>query len=655
MRSTVPWQQRHALLVMAAGTIATALIVLVPELVPLIAGRDGQVWTLFNSSNYRAGDMYYYAPMIQQVLAGHVPPFPPNAAIEAGAGSPEHFRWLGYVIAAIPGLLIDDPRAPLVWALVLPAIAGFAVAMAFARTVTGRVWMALLVGILATFYFQFWQIIPVLPDSVTLSGLGKWWHLADLRLDKRMTFAEAPYDSYRYSDMFRFLLPSLSFVLLAAFALLLVQVDRHRRVWLTIIAIPAACLMAFSYPSHALIAYLLLVGFAAANLMARDWSGLRDFMAIGLTTLAFLAVAGIPELLSAGFAEDTFISAVYSPEDALSQNHIAWTTLPSLLISKYTVSFVIALALAWGQPLLRRVVAIVGIIAIVLSLTALLPPIYSGRFLGRGIDHLWFIVLAAVFLDRLAALFDRLNAASSGIVGQKGAGVAAIVAAGLLFALPAVGFTTVLRNNLDSDRRFVPLGQWDAYAWLHDNADGEMVAALNWPDIEFIAVYLPNVRTVFGNADLANRRPEVEFPRFVATWKALGLSRSKLEDWARRAVTAEMERRMKFAKNQPAPFLSEDDYAASRLAQALVYYPYISEFEGGPVATVEGTDRRSSDRFVANVLKLYDQAPAEFLVDLGVSTLVLSPFEKTLISVEALAGWQPVYENDQRSIYRRKQ
>jgi hypothetical protein len=640
---------------MAAGTIATAVIVLVPELVPLLAGRDGQVWTLFNSSNYRAGDMYYYAPMIQQVLAGHVPPFPANAVIEAGAASPEHFRWLGYVIAAIPGFLIDDPRVPLLWALVLPAILGFVVAMAIARTVTGRVWPALLVAILATFYVQFWQAVPVLPDSISLSGLGRWWHYIDLRLGKRLIYAADPYDSYRYSDMFRFLLPSLSFVLLAAFTLWLIQVDRHRRIWMTVVAIPAACLMAFSYPPHALVAYLLLVGFAAANLVARDWLGFRHFMAIGLATLAFLLIAGIPELLAAGFAEDTFASAVYSPQDALAQSRISWGTLASLLISKYTVSFAIALALVWHQPLLRRLVVIVGVIAIALSITVLLPPIFTGRFLGRGIDHLWFIVLATVFFDRLAALFELLNAVSGRIVGPRAAGVVAIIAAGLLFALPAVGFTTVLRNNLDSDRRFVPRGQWDAYTWLRDNADGETIVALNWPDIEFIAVYLPEVRTIYGNADLANRRPEAVFPGFVATWKALGLPRSKLEDWARRAVAAEMERRINFAKSQPAPFLSEDDYAASRLAQALVYYPYISEFEGGPVAIIEGRDRRSSDSFVTNVMKLYDQAPAEFLGDHDVSTLILSPFEKALISDQALADWQLVFDNDQRSIYRRKQ
>ena len=630
------------------GAIAVALLALLPELIPALVGRAGHVWTPFNSANHMGGDMYYYAPMVQQVLSGHLPPMPPNAAPGLEVGSPEAFRWLSYVIAALPGLVWSDPRLPILWATVVPPVAAFIGAALICRALTGRVWSSVAVGLLSTFYYQFWMSFPPTLNSFSPAGISEWWNRTGRGFETRLDRAASVYEGPLYSDMFRFLLPCMSLALVALFFFLLLRVDQDRKVWLTVLAIPAGCLMAFSYPSHALIAYLLLVMFAALNFCSRDWEGLLHIMAIGVACLVFLFLASVPQQLTTGFSENTFISAVYSSDDATTSDHVTWRSVISLLVSKYTLSLAAALALAWNDLQLRRAVIVVGGVTVLMSGAVLLPSLYTIRFLNRGIDHLWFVVMATVvaawLVPRVQQRWSTLSRYSTAT------GVALAVA---LFALPTVGLSALLNHNLTDGRRFVPEGQWQAYQWLAENAEGETVAALSWDDVEFIAVYMPKLRAIFSNADLSNHRPELAMAEFVGTWKDLGLTADKLKDWTQRSVEAEVRRRRVFYQKSASPFLSADDYAASRIAQAVVYYPYITRFAGEAVADGKAKAKRSSDAFVRNVLKIYADSPSGYIEARGVRTLILSPYEKALVSPAALANWQLVFETPERAIYRR--
>jgi hypothetical protein len=653
MQHVAPDPQEHCScpwdwLLIAGVAIAVALLGLLPEVIPALIGRAGHVWTPFNSANHMGGDMYYYAPMVQQVLAGHIPPMPPNADPALEAGSPEAFRWLSYVIAALPGLASSDPRLPILWGYVLPPVAAFVGAALICRALTGRVWSSVVVGLLATFYYQFWHSLPPTLRSLSPSGIAEWWNRTERGFETRLARAASVYEGPLYSDMFRFLLPCMSLALLALFFFLLLRVDQERKVWLTAMAIPAACLMAFSYPPHALIAYFLLVMFAAVNVFSRDWEGLLHIMGVGVACLVFLVLARVPQQLTAGFSENTFISAVYSSEDAIKNDQVSWRSVISLVVSKYTLSLAAALALSWNDLRLRRAVIAVGCIAVLMSGAVLLPQLYSVRFLNRGIDHLWFIVMATVVaawvVPRARQRWGSLSRHATAT------GVALAVA---LISLPAAGFSALLNHNLTDGRRFVPEGQWQAYQWLAKNAEGETVAALSWEDVEFIAVYMPKLRAIFSNADLSNQRPELAMAAFVGTWKDVGLTADKLRDWTQRSVEVEERRRRVFYKETASPFLSKDDYAASRIAQAVVYYPYITKFAGEEVADGEPKAKRASDAFVRNVLKIYADSPSGYIAAHGVRTLMLSPFEKALLAPEALANWQVEFETPERSIYRR--
>lgn len=632
---------------------AISVIVLAPELLPAYLGREGQIWTPFNSSNYRLGDMYYYASMIPQVVDGNIPPFPANQLADGPDSSPEQLRWLGYLVAATPAFLTSDPRIPLLWATTLPSVLNFLLAFAIFRSLQGKFVPALMAGLLATFYFQFWRAIPPGPETISLAGIGDWLSLSSRRLEGALGNAKAPYDYYSYSDMFRFLMPAMSFAFLSGFLAITLKVDRHRRVFISFVATVAACLMAFSYPPHTVFSYLLISAFAAVNLWARDWRGFSHFFCIGVVTLVFLFVARIPQKFLTGFDEATFISAVYGVNGGMFAD-VALSDLPVALVSKYSVSFCIVLWIAWGNALLRRFVLVTGSVVVIMSLAAVLPDLYANRILYRGIDHIWFLVLVSVVFRCLQKKSENGSRPSGSAIRKKLSHARTPLALAGLMILPIVGFSSLLERNLTDPRRFIPEGQWSAYTWLEENAQGETVAALNWDDIEFIAVYLAQTRTIFGSADLANRRPESEVARFVATWKAFGLSRATFEDWVRRSLETELDRRKSIGSQRSTPLLSTDDYASSRIALALIYFPFVREFDGTPIAG-EGRDQWSiNEAFIDKLLAVFDQTPVDgFVEKQGVRTLIVSPFEEELLPDDVLANWQLVWQSPERKIYRR--
>src|ERR1700730_8522203 len=114
-------------LAVAASAIGAAALVLSPEVLVALVGRPGQVWTLFNSANYRAGDTYYYASMIQQVLWGNIPPQPPNSV--SLLSSPENFRWVSCVGESLPGFFGAEARTVHLFTLALPSALSMAISV----------------------------------------------------------------------------------------------------------------------------------------------------------------------------------------------------------------------------------------------------------------------------------------------------------------------------------------------------------------------------------------------------------------------------------------------------------------------------------------------------------------------------------------------
>jgi hypothetical protein len=626
------------------SALGAAALVLIPEVLPAMLGRPEQVWTLFNSANYRAGDMYYYASMVQQVLHGHIPPHPPNSL--GDSGSPESFRWLSYAVASLPGLVTADVRIVHLFTLVLPTILSMTIGIGICLYLTGRLWVGFVAAFITTFFLQAWSRLASYSNSMSPQDVIEWIRYAWATFRAAFRFITSIYEPDQF-EVLRFAVPSISYGLLAGFVFTVILLDARRSLVLTLAAIVYAVLMAFSYPPHALAAYLVLISYAALNLVDRDWQGVRTFLWVGLTTILCLLLAGVPRSLMQGFAEDTFISSIYGANNLVLDTHSLGEMLSRIVLNKYVVSFIAVLYMSRGLFHLRRTVVAVGSVVLLFSLSLVFSPSTSARFLERGIDHLWLLLMSIVFwsgLDR------RLNA----VVASARAGLKALVAA-LLVVTAGFGFWVLLDINRTDARRFIPDAQWAAYDWLAKNASGQTIAALNWDDIEFIAVYHGDIKSVFGPSDLANSKPEIAMIRYVSTWKELGLQRNQLVKWLENAAQADFKRLANFALRRPTPFLSEDEFAASRIAAALVYYPYIARFNGDPVATTDASGWHTAPSFIDNVTKMFDEAPEKgFLSGAGVRLILLSNFERKFIDESRLKDYDTVYQSTSRTVLRRR-
>jgi len=631
-------------LAIGISAIAAAVVVLSPEVFVAFAGRPGQVWTLFNSANYRAGDMYYYASMVQQVLWGNIPPRPPNSDFRLA--SPENFRWASYAIASLPGFFGFGTRTVHLFTLALPSALSMAIGMSLGLLLTKRHWPSFMSALLSTFFLQIWISLTIYPSTPSFGSILTWFTQIGSSFDTSLSATMNIYELDQLA-MLRFAVPAIAYTLLAGFVFVLIALDRKKNHVLIALAIGLGSLLAFSYPPSCIVGNVVLATYAFAAVLERDWDRAKVLLSIGITIILVLALAGAPQLFLKGFESDTFISAIYGSQILKFQNISAGAALLHLAINKYTLTFGYMLYGARNSIPIRRIVTTTSVALLAFSASVLLEPSIYSRFLERGIDHLWFLLVSIVFWSELAVLVDRLRPTSGTLVKVSTALIAILVAGS--------GFLSLYKTNSVDARHFVPEGQWKAYEWLSQNASGQTIAALNWDDIEFIAVYHGKLKCVFGPADLANVRPEVAVLSYVSTWKELGLKRETLEAWASRSAETEFTRIQAFLNRRSTPFLTPEDFAASRIVSALVYYPYIDRFEGGPVASSDEKGWHTNPHFVDNVLRMFDQAPVNgFLDRAGVRYILLSPNEMKYLDGDRLKNFETAFRSQDRIVLMRR-
>ena len=69
----IAMRRTKSIVLAIVGIVLCSALVVAPDLVPRFIGKLGYVWTPFNSSNFRVGDAYYYAPWVREALSGQWP------------------------------------------------------------------------------------------------------------------------------------------------------------------------------------------------------------------------------------------------------------------------------------------------------------------------------------------------------------------------------------------------------------------------------------------------------------------------------------------------------------------------------------------------------------------------------------------------------
>lgn len=638
-----PQRAEHLAPILAIfGMLICALIAALPELAPAMVGRAGHVWTPFNSSNFRVGDLYYYAPWVRQVLDFQVPLRPPTAgALDTGA-TVENIRAAPYLLAALPGAVLADFRS-----VILADIAFSAALFFLSFYVLGLVLLrspcpSFLAAFAAYFFSGLWQAIAHNGSYLTLLGqspsVAQWFDFSLNSVGSRWAILLDPTEYDYVSDAFRYMNLSFSAPLLTSQLVAAVMLF-YRATYLRALATFILSLaIAFSYPSHPLIGYLALIALAAAALAGGQRRNFVALMLTGSAVAATLLGIGYPAMVRDAVAGTAMLQAVYVGGGVAVGPLDPRALLYTILLNKYLWTTLLIVGLFWSDRRARIAVGAVGVAVTLVSFVTLLnPPDLWQRFLARGIEVPWggFVAIGIVRGLLLLTKPRRDGVAA----GQRALIIGLIIAA---IAVPAIGLGRFAVRNTENLSRFISQDRWDAYRWVAEHVPRRAaVAALDWNDLVFLPMYT-NASLTTGHADLSGRSPEEQLRRFVFVWKLMGRSEADLANFVRGSVPALLRRGL--GNPRKPPMNDPTEYDAAEFAAGLLYWPYIKSVDGIAIANAELTGTNSE--LVAHAVKLFQHAKGAAFEAAYVVASTADDRGRTR------EGWEIVFQNSERTIYR---
>lgn len=600
-------------------------LVLAPDLYAAIVGQDGYVWTPIHSPLYRGNDGYYYSAWVVEGIQSGFPSGSPSAAEYLNKPLMETIRWFPLAVAALPSYLFSDFRVVYVLDYVFTVCLLFGIPFYLAYRFTKSSRGGLLAGVIVLFYsgmtwdpLKLSKMLVNLPDPLALPSL-RYIHLS---ISGPILMAYILLCHWLYTKTTR------SPFLIGAVLLLL-----------------SPC-MAFSYPSHTVIACAALGGYAALSFLRNRKREAVILVTIGALTALTLLLGDYIDFVRHTINENQMWANVFNNETLTLVDKPWWTLIRMAFLNKYTLSFALALWLAKRNGELLDMVALLGGMAFLCNLTTLFSmPQFSVRFLSRGIEQLWMTVFVTACLLGWKDLIKPLIFFRA----PRLAGVMEAISLLLILILPAAGIGAYTLKSFKTLSHFMPQSRWDALQWIAMNVPpNETIAALDWDDITFVPVYT-HTNLAMDNMIIGGRGPEDEMERYAALWKIIGFPREKLELRIKEAVeTAIRWQHQSTSQLFESELLEPELYATGQVATMALYWPSVTKVWNKDISH----DGKTSQSVVSRVMALYDSVDSKSaLKEYRISWIVLSGAEQNL-PFNAAVPLEPVFKNRTHSIYK---
>jgi len=611
------------------------------------------VWSPVRSVNYHPGDLYYYAAYVGEVIQNGLPVYSPSAAELSGRPVIETWRVVPLVLGALPSLVTGDIRLVLVIDYLMSVFLFFSLPYLVARKFIDNRWVAAGVG-LVTFFLTdpMWANLPIHPNGL-LDALH-WTGRVFANAAKNLAFLTSIGEYDFYGSTFRFVNLSLStpillFYFFAALSLHLAEKNsRARTIWLSVLALLSP-VMAFSYPSHSLISYGLLGAFAIVSFWRGDRPKALAFASVAMGTMLLLLSIGYFTILSDTLNNSELWKNIFAGEKFVLRQR-TFSFIAGVMLNKYLLTFIVMLLLARGSEKLQHVLYVVGIVGLPLSMVCLLdtPQLWS-RFLGRGIDHIWFMFIAV----SVASAIERAcsDAIAKHSVWRRRAMVgAATVVVVIAAALPTYVFSRLAVHNVSGDSRYLPAERVEGYKWINEHLPrNATVVSLNWEDITLLPIY-SSATLVIGHSVLDGRSPKEELRRFVESWRFFGRSWDDLSAVIAIAPDAIRDQHQLAYRGAKVPFLSEFEFDGAQFMEGVLYWPYVTKVGEVSIVGAEPNARTVSPDFEQLVLRLFDAAdPETYLSRLSVQAILVDA--RDLSAQRRMASYPELFRNSELVIY----
>jgi hypothetical protein len=617
------------------GVCFCLMVAALPEVVPLLAEKDGHTWSPVNSARYRRGDTYQYAAWVMKIVQGHIPPSSPSAAEKSNTFSVEIFKLSSMILAAAPSLVVTDPRYIIVITRCLFPAVLFLLCYLLGHAFTKSVWYSLFLGLYMLFYYSAWSIlvfsIPVLKALKVFLGYP---------------FVVARLDEYEIlNSNFRFLITSVSSCVLMSFVLSLVFFERYRGYLLFGISGVLGVGLAFSYPPQAIVGYLMLAALTASFLVERKLVEFQWLFALGaVTAVAVLSIACAVGLFNVGLDTHSFrqIFSLSTPSTG-PRGTLVFCIIAGL---KFAIIEALALAAAWRSEALRRWLMVLGFIGILFFLTSFITDngLITFRLFYRAYAFPWLgFVATAGFVwafPRAKSMLGRYRR----IVHHAVIACLLVILAGV----PLAGFVHFSWKQVHRPGSYIKTGQWEAYRWLEENTEaGAVVLAIDWDDVYLVPIFTHD-NLFFGHLIIENRTAEDEVLRYLKAWHILGLPRGDL----RELVSSALKNYKELENSNPLHPLDPLRSDSASFADGLMYWPFLRQLDGIPIAGSDG--EHTNSQVVDKVMGWYEEQQWKRSIPSTpcLYALVSEVYWDRATKLHQSHGFVLVFQNDCRRIYR---
>jgi hypothetical protein len=640
--------------VFSAGLLFCVIMVILPELLPAFIGRLGYTWTPVHSQNYHLGDLYYYGAWLREAIATGIPVYSPTASELAGQPLIETVRSSGLILAALPGYIIPDIRWVIVFDYAFSAALFFSIAFFFAYAFTRNSWIGFGAGIAVLFMTdRLWVTIPTHVDS--LNNIVGWVVSSCRGLVESIKYSLLFEEYDLYGSTFRFINISFSGPILLLYYLTVTLTYKRTDIKTIILLAAMSPLMAFTYPSHVIIAYCLLVAFSIIAIYRRNVTTSIAFVSIGAFTILVLEIIKYRQIMSDAFKNSQLWNNIFASEKLILLHNDIYYILAVIVLNKYLITWALMIYLSRHRQQIRDIVIATGIIAVPLSYVHLfdMPQLWA-RFLGRGIDHIWVMLLIVVLGDALYKTIINLQSSNEKykprrilyILMTRGV---AFVSLAMLIIIPGIGFVHYAKCTSSNGSRFIPNATMEFYRWIDSTLPSKSeIASLDWEDITLLPIFT-NANLVIGHTVIDGRNPTDELERFIFAWKFLGYNRLQLEQLIERGPEATHTLFQTTPNTHSPPYLSNLQFSESQFMMGILYWPYIKKIGG--IQIVDGGEwGRISPAFKRYALEIFNRAVSgDFLWKYKVKYITMNSEQLALLGPPK--NMRLLYRTETRSIF----
>ena len=257
----------------------------------------------------------------------------------------------------------------------------------------------------------------------------------------------------------------------------------------------------------------------------------------GIAIFSLLILLDYPSLVEETRENTVFFEHIFS-QQPVEMSIFSVSKLESILSQLandfwwkvYTLNFLLTGSLALflsiiykDRPAFCIVMALsVTFVIILLYCVADDNKLYYGRFIGRGLAPVWYLIILTIVLNGFYKGFlwvDRLISRNV-VTGKQifnlffnGSAVSLLL---YLIILTSNSFYANGYWNTKHFSRYIPTSLWETYIWVEKNiAPNAEVLALNWRDIYLLPIYT-DVNLIYGSWIIDNRSALFEVERYLA-------------------------------------------------------------------------------------------------------------------------------------------